>query len=107
MVTIGRTLGETGRELYTNAPVLPRRVTWPLLLPGTVAGAMLAFTPSLDDFVISFFTTGPESTTLPIFIYASVRRGITPEIHALSTLLFLVTVPLVVGIERFTRYRTT
>ena len=51
-------------------------------MPGIIAGALLAFTISLDDFVVSFFVSGP---TLPLLIYASVRRGVTPEIHALST----------------------
>jgi spermidine/putrescine transport system permease protein len=64
---------------------------------------MLAFTLSLDDFVISFFTAGPDSITLPLFIYAAVRRTVTPEIHALSTMVVLITVVLVVGMERFTR----
>jgi spermidine/putrescine transport system permease protein len=78
-------------------------VTLPLLLPGIVAGAMLAFTLSLDDFVISFFTAGPDSVTLPLFIFAAVRRGVTPQIHALSTLVVLITVIMVFGMERFTR----
>jgi spermidine/putrescine transport system permease protein len=68
-----------------------------------VAGAMLAFTLSLDDFVISFFTAGPESVTLPLFIFAAVRRGVTPQIHALSTLVVLITVVMIIGMERFTR----
>jgi spermidine/putrescine transport system permease protein len=67
-------------------------VTWPLVWPGVLAGALLAFTLSLDDFVISFFTTGPGATTLPILIYSSVKRGITPDMHALSTLMFGVSV---------------
>jgi len=100
LVTIGRTLEEAARDLYADTPYLLRRVMLPLLMPGIVAGAMLAFTLSLDDFVISFFTAGPDSTTLPIFIYASVRRGVTPELHALSTLIFLATVLLVLGLER-------
>jgi spermidine/putrescine transport system permease protein len=100
MATIGRTIEEAARDLYADTPYLLRRVLLPLLLPGIAAGAMLAFTLSLDDFVISFFTAGPDSTTLPIFIYASVRRGVTPEIHALSTLIFLATVVLVLGLER-------
>ena len=62
-------------------------VTLPLLRPGIVAGALLAFALSLDDFVVSFFTTGPGATTLPIYIYSSVKRGITGEINAVSTLL--------------------
>jgi spermidine/putrescine transport system permease protein len=82
---------------------LLRHITLPLLLPGIVAGAMLAFTLSLDDFVISFFTAGPESVTLPLFIFAAVRRGVTPQIHALSTLVVLITVVMIIGMERFTR----
>ena len=69
-----------------------RHVTLPLILPGVMAGAMLAFTLSLDDFVVSFFTSGPGSTTLPILIYSAVKRGITPDINALSTLLVLASV---------------
>jgi spermidine/putrescine transport system permease protein len=67
-------------------------VLFPNLVPAVVAGAMLAFTLSLDDFVVSFFTTGPGSTTLPILIYSSVKRGITPDINALSTLIVLVSI---------------
>lgn len=67
-------------------------VTLPLLLPGILAGGLLAFTLSLDDFVVSFFTSGPGSTTLPILIYSSVKRGITPDINALSTLIILASI---------------
>jgi spermidine/putrescine transport system permease protein len=72
-------------------------------MPGIVAGAMLAFTLSLDDFVISFFTAGPDSVTLPLYIYAAVRRVVTPQIHALSTIVLLITIVLVICMERFTR----
>lgn len=65
-------------------------VTLPLARPGILAGAALAFTLSVDDFVVSFFTSGPGAMTLPILIYASVKRGITPDVHALSTLIILV-----------------
>lgn len=64
-------------------------VTLPMLRPGILAGALLAFALSLDDFVVSFFTSGPGSTTLPIYIYSGVKRGITGEIHAVSSLLIL------------------
>jgi spermidine/putrescine transport system permease protein len=64
-----------------------RHITLPLMLPGILAAGMLAFTLSLDDFVVSFFTSGSGSTTLPILIYSSLKRGITPEINALSTLI--------------------
>jgi spermidine/putrescine transport system permease protein len=103
LAMFGRSMDEAARDLYASGWYLFSRVTLPLLMPGIVAGAMLAFTLSLDDFMISFLTAGPESTTLPILIYASVRRGVTPEIHALSTLIFLVTVLLVLGLERLTR----
>jgi spermidine/putrescine transport system permease protein len=73
-------------------------VTMPLMLPGVLAGAMLAFTLSLDDFVVSFFTTGPGATTLPILIYSSVKRGITPDINALSTLIVLASVVGTIGV---------
>jgi spermidine/putrescine transport system permease protein len=59
---------------------------------------MLAFTLSLDDFVVSFFTGGAGSTTLPVLIYSSVKRGISPEINALSTLLIVAAVIATVGV---------
>ena len=68
-------------------------VTLPIILPGVIAGWMLAFTLSLDDLVIASFTTGPEATTLPMKIYSQVRLGVTPEINAVCTILVgLVTV---------------
>jgi len=103
LVSIGRDVEEAARDLFASTPYLLRRITIPLLLPGIVAGAMLAFTLSLDDFVISFFTAGPESVTLPLFIFAAVRRGVTPQIHALSTLVVLITVVMIIGMERLTR----
>jgi spermidine/putrescine transport system permease protein len=103
LVNIGRDVEEAARDLFASTPYLLWRVTIPLLLPGIVAGAMLAFTLSLDDFVISFFTAGPDSITLPLFIFAAVRRGVTPQIHALSTLVVLITVILIIGMERITR----
>ena len=103
LVSIGRDVEEAARDLFAGTSYMLWRITLPLLLPGIVAGAMLAFTLSLDDFVISFFTAGPESVTLPLFIFAAVRRGVTPQIHALSTLVVLITVVMIIGMERFTR----
>jgi spermidine/putrescine transport system permease protein len=103
LATIGSSYEEAARDLYCDNWQLFRRVTLPLIMPGIVAGAMLAFTLSLDDFVISFFTYGTTSRTLPIYIYASVRRGLSPEIHAISTLMLLATVLLVLGVELLTR----
>lgn len=102
LATIGREIEEAARDLYAGTWTLLWRVLLPLLWPGILAGAMLAFTLSLDDFVISFFTAGPESNTLPLFIYSSVRRGLSPRMHALSTLIFLATVLLVLGTQRLT-----
>lgn len=103
LVSLGSDIEEAARDLFASTPYLLWHVTIPLILPGIIAGAMLAFTLSLDDFVISFFTAGPDSVTLPIYIYAAVRRVVTPEIHALSTIILLITVLLVVGTERLTR----
>jgi len=60
--------------------------------PGLIAGALLAFTLSLDDFVITFFTSGPETVTFPVKVYSLVRRGVSPEINAASTVLIVITV---------------
>jgi spermidine/putrescine transport system permease protein len=85
-------LAEAARDLGATGWQTFRRVTFPLIWPGILAGALLAFTLSLDDFVVSFFTTGPGATTLPILIYSSVKRGLTPDINALSTLMVLVSI---------------
>jgi spermidine/putrescine transport system permease protein len=103
LATIGHSVEEAARDLYAGTWRTLRTVTFPLLAPGIVSGAMLAFTLSLDDFVISFFTSGPSSLTLPLYIYGSLRRGITPEIHALSTIVFLVTVALVFALQILSR----
>jgi spermidine/putrescine transport system permease protein len=65
-----------------------RYVTFPLIFPGVLAGTLFAFTLSLDEFIITFFTIGPEST-LPMYIFSQVKFGITPKINALATLLFV------------------
>lgn len=85
-------LEEAARDLGATSVQTFLHVTLPLIMPGIVAGGMLAFTLSLDDFVVSFFTSGPGSTTLPILIYSSVKRGITPDINALSTLMILASI---------------
>jgi spermidine/putrescine transport system permease protein len=83
---------EAARDLGATSGQAFWHVTLPMLRPGIIAGAMLAFTLSLDDFIVSFFTGGAGSTTLPVLIYSSVKRGITPEINALSTLLIVAAV---------------
>lgn len=88
-------------DLYATPFQCFRYVTLPLIMPGIVAGALIAFTLSIDDFVISFFVAGPNSTTLPLYIYAMVKRGISPEINALSTLMMGAEIVLVLLAEFF------
>lgn len=95
LAAIGDYQEEAARDLYASSGYILRRVLLPQLVPAIAAGAMLAFTLSIDDFVISYFTAGPVSQTLPLFIKDSLRRGLRPEVHALSTLILLATVVLV------------
>lgn len=81
---------EAAMDLGANEWITFRRITFPMILPGVLSGALLAFTLSLDDFVITFFTNGPGSTTLPIYVYGLLRRIITPQVNALSTVWILV-----------------
>ena len=96
MATIDPTLEEAANDLYANEWQAFWRITFPLLLPGILGGALLAFTLSLDDYVITFFTSGPGSTTLPLRIYGMVKTGITPEVNAISTLMMVASLGLVV-----------
>ena len=82
-------------------------VTLPMLRPGIISGALLAFTLSLDDFVVSFFTSGPGATTVPIYIYSAVKRGITGEVHALSTVLILAAVLGTIAVSISTRRQSS
>ncbi len=75
-------------------------MTLPLILPGIVAGALLVFTVSIDDYVITSFVAGVGSTTLPLQIYSMLKVGVTPEVNAVSTLLLAVTVVLIVIAQR-------
>jgi len=88
-------LEEAAQDLYANHWQTFRLVTLPLLMPGILGGALLAFTLSLDDFVITFFTSGPGATTLPLRIYSMVKLGVTPEINALSSVMLLASLSLV------------
>ena len=83
------------RDLYASAWNAFRYVTLPLLMPGVIAGAMLAFVISLDDFIITQMISGPGTTTLPVYIYSMIRNGITPEVNAASTILIAVSTALV------------
>lgn len=92
---MGGQLEEAAQDLGADAWQTFRHVTLPQIMPGIISGALIAFTMSLDDFMVSFFVSGPNSTTLPIYIYGQVKRGISPEINALCTILILVSVTLI------------
>ena len=74
------------------------RVTFPLILPGVISGALLAFTLSLDDFVITFFTSGVGTSTLPVFVYGLLKLTVTPEVNAISTIMMVLST-LLIGIS--------
>jgi spermidine/putrescine transport system permease protein len=88
-------LEEAARDLGANEWRTFWRVTFPLIVPGVVAGALLAFTISLDDFVVTFFLQSPGKSTLPIFVWGMLRTRVPPEINALSTLMLFVSTVLV------------
>ncbi|MBN8478277.1 MAG: ABC transporter permease [Burkholderiales bacterium] len=87
---------EAARDLGATPWQTFRLVTLPLITPGVIAGALMAFTLSIDDFVITFFTAGAGVPTLPLTIYTMVKVAVTPEVNALSTLLMLLTLTLIV-----------
>jgi spermidine/putrescine transport system permease protein len=86
-----RTLVEASYDLYASPWRTFRQITFPQLLPAIVAGFLLAFTFSFDDYVITSFVSGPGSSTLPIFIFGQVKRGVSPETNAVATMMLLFT----------------
>lgn len=88
-------LEQAARDLYASEWETFRFVTAPLLMPGIVAGSMLSFVISMDDFIITLMVGGAGSTTLPVYIYSMIRRGLTPEINAVSTVLLFFSVAIV------------
>lgn len=89
-------LTEAARDCGATPWQAFRRVTLPLIMPGVIAGALMAFTLSIDDFVITFFTAGAGTVTLPLQIYSMIKIAVTPEVNAVSTLLMLLTLVLIV-----------
>ncbi|MDE2584956.1 MAG: ABC transporter permease subunit [Betaproteobacteria bacterium] len=86
---------EAARDLGANPWQTFRRVTLPLILPGVLAGFLMSFTLSIDDFVITFFVAGVGVTTLPLQIYSMIKVAVTPEVNAVSTLLMAITLSLI------------
>jgi len=95
LMGMNRNLEEAARDLGADEWQTFRRVTLPLMLPGIVAGSLLALTLSLDDYVVTSFTSGVGSTTLPIFVYGLIKFGVNPSINALSTIIVVVSISFV------------
>lgn len=96
---LDKSLYEAALDLGATPSFAFRRVILPEIMPGVISGLLLAFTLSLDDFVISFFTTGSGVSNLSITIYSMARRGINPKINALSTLMFVSVLSLLIIIN--------
>lgn len=92
--TIGTMYEDAGRDLYASEWRIFRRITLPLMVPGIMAGAILAFVTSLDDFLISFMVSSAGSTTLPVYVYGMMRLGVTPEVNAISAILLVISAAL-------------
>ena len=103
-------LEEAAADLYANRWQAFRRVTLPLIAPGVLSGALLALTLSLDDVVITNFVAGPGSTTLPVYVFGLVRRGVTPLINAVSVVMLVASMVLVAisfGLQRDPKSKVT
>lgn len=95
LATMNPSLEEAAYDLGANRFQAFWRVTFPILMPGILAGSLLAFTLSLDDFVVTFFTAGVGTTTLPLFVYGMLKQRVPPEINAISTLMIVASIVLV------------
>lgn len=92
LVGFNRELEDASKDLGASELQTTRHIVLPYLRPGIIAGALIAFTLSLDDFVITFFTAGPDSITLPVKIFSMIRFSVTPEVNAASTVIIVITV---------------
>lgn len=97
---------EAAQDLGAGWGTIARRILAPLLAPGIISGALLAFTMSLDDYIVSSFVAGPGSTTLPIYVYGMIKFGSTPLINTLSTILLVVTFALAWITQHLTKGET-
>jgi spermidine/putrescine transport system permease protein len=95
LANMDEALEEAAADLYADRWQTFRRVTLPLIWPGVIGGALLALTLSLDDVVVTSFVQGPGSTTLPVFVFGLIKRSVTPEINAVSTVMLVASMVLV------------
>lgn len=94
-----KSLEEASMDLGASRFTTFFKITLPVIWPGVMSGVMLAFTLSLDDVIISFFTAGPGSNTLPLKIFSMVKTGVTPDVNALFTIIILVTFSIIVSVN--------
>lgn len=104
LATFDVTLEEAARALGANAWTVTFRVTLPWIAPGIIAGALFAFAVSFDQFVVSYFLAKPGDSTLPVLIYTSIRKGFTPEINAISTIIITVSMLFMLVAARFSNF---
>jgi spermidine/putrescine transport system permease protein len=104
LATFPRTMEEAAATLGATPWQTFRRVTAPLLAPGVMGGGLFAFAVSFDQFVISYFLAPPGVTTLPVEIYGAIRKGFTPEINAISTIIIVVSMGALLLTARFYRF---
>jgi spermidine/putrescine transport system permease protein len=100
-----RTIEDASADLYANPLQTFARVTLPAILPGVIAGGLVAFTLSVDEFVVAFFNSGPTSITFPIRVYAMIRFGVTPEINAVAAIVLALSLLTIFVALRLTRPR--
>ncbi|MFT6302478.1 MAG: spermidine/putrescine transport system permease protein [Pseudomonadales bacterium] len=105
--SFNREMEEAAKDLGATEFQVFRDILLPHMKPGLIAGALLAFTLSLDDFIITFFTSGPNTVTFPVKIYSMVRFSVTPEINAASTVLIIMTLVLTFIALRYQRVDST
>ncbi len=104
LTTFDRTLEEAARSLGASPWRITRAVTVPWILPGIIAGGLFAFAVSFDQFVVSYFLSEPGDSTLPVLIYTSIRKGFTPEINAISTIIIAVSMGIMLLAARYSNF---
>ena len=103
---LDRAVEEAAMDLGANEVVTFWRITLPMIMPGVLSGALLAFTLSLDDYVVTLFTAGPGSTTLPLRVFSMLKQAVTPKVNALSSLWILVIFIVLLVSQRLQSRRT-
>ena len=104
LATFDPTLEEAARSMGADSWTVTRRVTLPWIASGIIAGALFAFAVSFDQFVVSYFLSEPGDSTLPVLIYTSIRKGFTPEINAISTIIIVISMAVMLFAARFSNF---